>query len=134
MTNENSGKTGGVSLGNFINIKTNSEIDDKIKFKDFIITDQTYMHEYGHYIDSQKFGLAYLPSIGLCSGWSALFSSKKNIIRYKGKIVGNPNSYKAHDVLWTETRANANASVYFKNYYSLKSWNESKYPLINPFK
>ena len=77
----------------------------------FILGNQICMHEFGHTIDSQLFGWAYLPVIGLSSLLSAF-----------GK--GN------HDVFWTEIRANWHAKRYFSKYYAIV-WNESGYPTGN---
>lgn len=96
----------GVSLGSFVNLWTWRNL--KGENEKMVVGDQLCMHEFGHTTDSQRFGWAYLPVIGLPSLMSAL-----------GK--GN------HDVFWTEIRANRYARRYFSKYYSV-AWDESGYP------
>ena len=60
--------------------------------------DPLYMHEYGHYLQSQRFGLGYIPFIGLPSLASEVF---------------NPSSHKR---FWTETYSNRLAAEYFSKY------------------
>ena len=74
----------------------------------YILGNQICMHEFGHTVDSQRFGWAYLFVIGLPSLLSAM-----------GK--GN------HNFFWTETRANLHAKRYFGKHYSI-AWNEAGYP------
>ena len=95
----------GVSLGTFVDIWVSYVMRDE--GDGFIFGDQLCMHEFGHTIDSQRFGWAYLPVIGLASLKSAL-----------GK--GN------HRVFWTEIRANCHSKKYFGKHYGI-AWNES-YP------
>ena len=95
----------GVSLGTFVDIWAGRLMcgeDDG-----FILDNQLCMHEFGHTVDSQRFGWAYLPVIGLASLKSAL-----------GK--GN------HRVFWTEIRANSHSKKYFGKHYGI-AWDES-YP------
>ena len=76
----------------------------------YVLGNQICMHEFGHTIDSQRFGWTYLFIIGLPSLMSA----------HKGD----------HNVFWTEIRANRHAKRYFSKYYSI-AWNESGYPTEN---
>ena len=55
------------------------------------------MHEYGHYIDSQRIGLTYLINVGLPSLSTANSSD--------------------HDEKWYEMNANKNANKYFNKHY-----------------
>jgi RHS repeat-associated protein len=109
ITNENAGKRNGITLGNYININ----IKDKItgSFKDWVLSDPLYMHEYGHTIDSRRFGLSYLLAIGVPS----VISADKN------EPINNP-PFDTHGSYWTEVRANQNAKGYFSKYYSV-DWN-----------
>ena len=72
-TNENAMYEDGVSIGNFININIKDRISGN--FKDYLLSNPLYMHEYGHTIDSRILGLSYLFAIGIPSLNSA---SKKN--------------------------------------------------------
>jgi len=96
----------GVSLGTFIDLWVGSWMYGE--GESFVISNQLCMHEFGHTADSQRFGWAYLPVIGLPSLLSAF-----------GK--GD------HSVFWTELRANRHAKRYFARNYSI-AWNESGYP------
>ena len=99
----------GVSLGSFVDLWAGSWMQGEGEA--YILGNQICMHEFGHTADSQRFGWAYLPFIGLPSLLSAF-----------GK--GN------HNIFWTETRANRHAKKYFGKYYSI-AWNESGYPTEN---
>lgn len=96
----------GVSLGTFVDLWAGPWM--RGEGEGFILGNQICMHEFGHTIDSQLFGWAYLPVIGLPSLLSAF-----------GK--GN------HNVFWTELRANGHAKNYFGKHYSI-AWNETGYP------
>ena len=94
------------------------------------------MHEYGHYLDSQKFGVLYLPVVGLPSLFNQIKSNKKGILtEWDGKPVVNLLDLRLHDVYWTETRANQNAADYFGEHHGVK-WGIKfpHYPTRNPFK
>ena len=99
----------GVSLGTFVDLWAGSWMHGE--GEGFILGSQLCMHEFGHTTDSQRFGWAYLPVIGLSSLLSAF-----------GK--GN------HNVFWTEIRANRHAKNYFSKHYAI-AWNESGYPSEN---
>ena len=76
-----------------------------------------YLHEYGHYIDSQKFGLTYFPVIGIPSFFSSM-RSKHYIKRLNGVNVEGKGLTK-HKISWTEIRANKNSADYFKKHYGV---------------
>lgn len=99
----------GVSLGTFVDLWAGSWMHGE--GEGFILGNQICMHEFGHTKDSQFFGWAYLPIIGLPSLLSAF-----------GK--GN------HNLFWTELRANNHAKKYFGKHYSI-AWNEVGYPTEN---
>lgn len=105
VTNEGESSRYGISIGNFINIDIAEQIGQN--FSHYVFRDPLYMHEYGHYIDSQKFGLSYLFVIGLPSLWSAATSNKKD------------NGLNEHKYRWYEMRANRNAAKYFGKYYGV---------------
>ena len=96
----------GVSLGTFIDLWSASWMQGE--GDNYILGNQICMHEFGHTVDSQRFGWAYLFVIGLPSLLSAM-----------GK--GD------HNAFWTETRANRHAKRYFGKHYNL-AWNETGYP------
>ena len=99
----------GVSLGTFVDLWAGPWMLGEGEA--YILGNQICMHEFGHTKDSQLFGWAYLPIIGLPSLLSAF-----------GK--GN------HNVFWTELRANDHAKNYFGKHYSI-AWNEAGYPTEN---
>ena len=109
-TNENSRDYQGVTIGSFINMDINGKIPSG-KFDDYVEKDdQMYAHEYGHTIQSRRFGLGY-PIIGLLSLGSAMFD-----------FVFNTGH--SHDNFFTEVMANKYAEPIFPNY----QWGTTKYP------
>jgi len=66
--------------------------------------DHLFVHEYGHYIQSQRWGPLYLLSVGLPS------------IQSTTHITGNPNAPRHRD-RWFEARASRNAANYFDKHY-----------------
>ena len=66
--------------------------------------DHLFVHEYGHYIQSQQYGLVYLPTIGLPSLQSAILQTK------------NPDSPR-HDDRWFEADASYKGAKYFDKHY-----------------
>ncbi|HMW36443.1 MAG TPA: RHS repeat-associated core domain-containing protein [bacterium] len=70
---------------------------------------QLFMHEYGHYLQSQRNGPLYLTKYGIPSLANAAFGS-------------NHNKY------WTETDANRRAERYFRVQHGFTQWNDSYYP------
>ena len=116
-TNEESKYYRGITLGNCINMSINEKIviEKDETFKDWCLyKDQMYLHEYGHTIQSQMFGLSFLAKIGLPSLISCGILDK-----YFGTN---------HDYFFTETLANRLACGYFNEYYAC-GWNENKDPL-----
>lgn len=88
--NQSRGTSNGVSLGNFLNINIDYQINGG--FKENVLRDPLFMHEYGHTFDSRLFGPLYLPVIGLPSALGAD---------------------------WTEIRANRHAEKYFRENYGV---------------
>ena len=66
--------------------------------------DHLFVHEYGHYIQSQQHGPLYLLTIGVPSLQSAILQTK------------NPNSPR-HDIRWFEADASYKGAEYFDKYY-----------------
>ena len=108
-TDENNSKGGGISLGSYININLDGEITGN--FTDFVKNNPVYMHEYGHTLDSRRYGLSYLLAIGIPSIISA----------GKSKPLSNP-PFSTHRGSWTEVRANQHAKTYFGQHYGV-DWN-----------
>ncbi|MBQ8956963.1 MAG: hypothetical protein IJ057_00445 [Bacteroidales bacterium] len=100
---------GGVSLGTFVDLWLWHTMQGENER--FVLGDQLCMHEFGHTVDSQRFGWLYLPVIGLPSLLSA-------------------NGHNDHGRFWTETRANRHARKYFSEHYQI-AWNEAGYPVGN---
>ena len=118
VTNENENKQNGVTLGNYINI--NLWYDVEGNFEDYLLTEPMYMHEYGHYLDSQVYGLSYLFVIGVPSIISAASSHK--VTEWKGKKLDMnvATTIYSHDLRKYEMRANKRAKKYFGKYYGIK--------------
>lgn len=111
------GGSQGVSLGSFINIDNHGvffENDGIAAFKDSVTSDQLLMHEYGHYIQSQRWGPLYLFTMGLPSLTNC--------------IHDRIHRSDTHDVFYTETSANRNAKRYFGKHYDT-TWDDRHYPL-----
>lgn len=66
--------------------------------------DHLFVHEYGHYIQSQQYGPAYLLAVGIPSLQSAIIQTD------------NPDSPR-HDIRWFEAVASKNGANYFDKYY-----------------
>jgi len=117
-TSEARSRRSGMSLGNFIYIS----IDDHINgpFRERLISDPLFMHEYGHSFDSRVFGLFYLPLIGLPSVISAAQAKQ---------VPGEPRGVRTHNFKGYEMRANRYAARYFRE-YSTVDWKkfETTYP------
>ena len=116
--NEKSKKEDGISIGNFINININGKIEGD--FTEYVLTHPLFMHEYGHYIDSQTFGLTYMLNIAIPSFFSAMSDEKEDGI-YK------------HNYRWYEMNANKNANKYFNKHYGNRvNWSLYE-PSLNHF-
>jgi hypothetical protein len=107
-TRENQSGRNGISLGNYININTDDEIEGE--FENHVTSDPLYMHEFGHTFDSRSFGMSYLFFIGLPSLISA-----GTLEQAQGEISG----VSTHDFRWYEMRANKHAAYYFGKYYGV---------------
>ena len=84
------------------------------------------MHEYGHYLQSQEYGLGYLFSVGVPSLISAKDAGRR-IIYNEDLSVNNVNTISSHRIKWYETSANAKAYNYFKHYGV--EWDFRNYPI-----
>lgn len=103
----------GVSLGNFININTYNQ--KKEDFSKEVVSEPLLMHEFGHTIDSRMFGVLYLFVIGIPSLVSAIRAHQ---------VENEPQGVSSHYFSWCERRANWNALLYFKKYFSV-DWTSS---------
>ncbi|MBR0109836.1 MAG: hypothetical protein IJM05_04465 [Bacteroidales bacterium] len=117
VTDEYAGFQQGVTLGNYCNIDLWSEIGPE-PFDDYVLHTPLFMHEWGHTVDSKRFGVSYLFAIGIPSVISAA-----NDQPISGKDATT------HDFKSYEMRANRNAAKYFNKHYKV-DWSvyESKYP------
>lgn len=124
-TNEWSGRRDGISVGNFINMN----IPDRIEgdFRDRVLSDPLYMHEYGHTFDSRTFGLSYLFAVGMPSAVSAARSRQ---------VDGEPEGVNTHSFRWYEMRANRHAAKYFGRYYGVdwtsEEWRGRLFEIFHP--
>ena len=108
----------GITIGSFIKMKINGKIEGD--FTEYVLSNSLFMHEYGHYIDSQRMGLTYLINVGLPSLISAGTSKE---------IEGEPKGVDTHSFRWYEMNANKNAERYFNKHYGNRViWNERDYP------
>ena len=103
-TNENSSSVKterGVTIGNYINIDINDEINKP--FYTYMTTAHNgiYMHEYGHTLQGRNYGVAYLFCIGVPSLRSAA-------------------SHDDHKNQWYEREA----SAYARRYFGEEVWND----------
>jgi RHS repeat-associated protein len=106
--NTNDGGQAGMTLGNYI-LGTNLRAS---------IDDWTFMHEYGHTLQSRVWGPYYtIPA--LLSGADMLFNGME-------EWEDNPD-YNKHDIRWYETGANSLASDYFEKYYGVE-WDDVENP------
>ncbi|MBR5148314.1 MAG: VCBS repeat-containing protein [Bacteroidaceae bacterium] len=106
VTNENSSSHNGVSLGSYININLPTSINDE--FCNYIKKSPMFMHEYGHYIQSQYVGPRYFSVIGI--------PSLIQTIMNRGKYVEyNNHRVQRSRTAWMEVWANKLAADYFMN-------------------
>ena len=120
VINEYGGKHDGITFGSYININDRNikPINSNGDFDP--MQDGLYMHEYGHYLQSQLFGPLYLFSHGIPSFVDAIKSER---------IEGTNNkNYSTHDFYWTEIDANKRAKKYFEENEGLKYWPEYDNP------
>ena len=83
-----------------------------------------YMHEFGHYLQSQEYGWGYLFSVGIPSLWSAI-KDNGEYVSYNGAA-----NVPKHNTHWFEIHANVKAYDYFKKKGKIDTWEEEKkYPL-----
>ena len=117
VINEYGGKKDGITFGSYINMNDwyDKPVNENGDFDP--MQDGIYMHEYGHYLQSQLFGPLYLFSHGIPSFVDAMKSEP---------IKGT--SYKTHDFYWTEIDANKRAKKYFEENEGLERWPEEKNP------
>lgn len=99
----------GVSIGNFIYVKLLSGV---LIFE----KDPLLLHEFGHHLQSRRFGLLYLLIIGIPSLISAI----------RAKPL--PGGISTHDLQWYELQANRYAAAYlFRNHQV--DWDQFEPPL-----
>ncbi len=118
ITNENKKDGSGISFGTYIGIGIDGEIDRP--FGEYVTYDPTYMHEYGHYIQSQKLGLSYFFTVGVCSLLNTGIN-KGLTTKYRNQ-GGIPKSRFG----WTETWANRLSADYFKEFEGV-DWENDRY-------
>lgn len=95
-------------------------VDNKGHFAPY--DDGLLAHEYGHYLQSQRYSWGYLFSHGM--------PSLINDVKTKDKTVGYKGIYlPEHRLYWTERDANNKANNYFQKHGYLGSWPYIKYPL-----
>ena len=118
VTNEHTSVRQGVSLGNYLNLDITGEITGD--FETYVTRDPMFMHEFGHTFDSGKWGVLYIPAIGIPSAISA--DNQK-------PIANEPAGITTHDFRIYEMRANKYAAEYFGQYFGV-NWDnfETQFP------
>ncbi len=118
---------GGVTLGNLINIDTREDwpTDKNGKFNPE--GNYLFMHEYGHYIQSQEYGWGYLFSVGIPSLISSIKDNGIVAEIQEALPINCRVKVSKHRTEWYELSANNKASSYFKN--KGVTWNDKNYPL-----
>ena len=121
VLNKNRDKTNGVSIGSYININDKDDLpyDENGNFAPY--KKEMYMHEYGHYIQSQGYGFGYLFNIGIPSLLDLAIGDGNDPIRT------NEIDTKKHNTRWYERGASAKGYNHFKGLY--EQWNFKKYPI-----
>lgn len=105
LTEENAGQNGpAVTWGDYTRCVINDSVGDS--FEDFVNSNPMYQHEYGHSIDSWRWGPLYLLNGLLSLG---------NVLDWWG-----PDN---HKYFFTEVSANKRGANHFSN------WKKDKYPL-----
>ena len=99
----------GMTLGNYI-MGTNIEAGAR---------NWTYMHEFGHTLQSECWGFLYLFIPALSSGVDMLFNWDKP--------CSDRPEYILHDIRWFETGPNRKAANYFAKHYGVV-WDELENP------
>jgi hypothetical protein len=99
---------GGMTLGSYI-LGTNLRAS---------IDDETFMHEYGHTLQSMQWGLFYFAP--------AIISGVDSWINGTSRWPQNPD-YLKHDIRWYETEANRKAARYFNKHYGV-NWDDQENP------
>ncbi|MDH6396284.1 hypothetical protein M2450_000315 [Dysgonomonas sp. PF1-23] len=121
IIHDNSSKYDGVTLGNYINMNIRDPYD-KTKYepswndnKFTPIADNMMMHEYGHFLQSQRIGFFYLSAVGIPS-----------LINRLGWIGGDKDRF------YTEKWANNLAYHFFVGKeHGGNGWDFGKYPIDN---
>ena len=126
VINDNTHSENGVTLGSFINIndKGSMPTDDRGRFAPQKKT--LYMHEYGHYLQSQDYGWSYLFDIGIPSLLSAS-RSKTYEVYEESTLKGGVTT---HAFAPYEIDANRRAYKYFRGEEGFQ-WNSISYPFYN---
>jgi hypothetical protein len=96
---------GAFTLGSYINGNNGIQADP---------TNPLFMHEYGHYLQSQDVGWNYMYDYAIPSASSSDHS-------HTGR-----NGYSTHDAFWTEQDANRRGRDYFGD----KNWNYNRHPVF----
>lgn len=118
VINEHSTEDKGITLGSYININDRGGKPVNALGKFDPLLDDLYLHEYGHYLQSQEYGWGYLFNVGLPS----LFSAKKS------KPIDGYAPLTTHKLKWYERHANEKASDYFVKKDGA-DWNTNRFPI-----
>ena len=124
IIDKHKGSHKGMTLGSYIFIRNYNDIpyDKQGNFAPYLGFDNLYMHEYGHYLQSQDYGFGYLFSVGIPSFWDLTFLGGKN---------QDDKGYTKHTLRWFERDASYRGNMYFKDLYHC--WNYKNYPIEYPY-
>ena len=126
VINDNSHSQKGITLGSYININDweSMPVDEDGDFAPQ--QNPLYMHEYGHYLQSQDYGWSYLFDVGIPSLLSADHAQYYNVYK-NGRYVGEVST---HELTSYEIDANKRAHNYFFGKTGFH-WDYYSYPLYN---
>ena len=118
---------GGVTLGNYINIDSKEPWPRDARGRFDPSKNLLFMHEYGHYLQSQEYGWGYLLSVGIPSLFSAI--KDRNWLAVVEDYTYENGSFETskHITHWYELSANRKAHTYFSR--RGMNWDYKQYPL-----
>lgn len=124
-TNEYTSDRNGITMGCFININIDDHapMDESGHFSP--ASKLLYMHEYGHYIQSQQYGWGDLFSVGLPSICDLAFGNGKDYSFIHDEL------YQNHDLKWFERNASKKAKTHFR--ILDEKWDYVLYPIEYPY-
>ena len=118
---------GGVTMGSIINIDSHRKWPRNEKRKFDPTQSMLFMHEYGHYLQSQEYGWGYLFSVGIPSLLSSKIDNDWHALIEDHLHVDEVFSIDKHLTRWFEVNANQKAEKYFRK--KGIPWKYEEYPV-----